>query len=63
MKFCEITYQLYVHKSGLVTWTDTSGIDVMRCPECGCINEWPFDDGGNQAECYGGCGRFFEYDK
>ena len=50
------------HKSGLETFEE-NGISVMRCPTCGTENEWPYDDGGNEAECYGGCGKRFAYDQ
>jgi hypothetical protein len=49
------------HASGMETFEE-SGISVMRCPECGTENEWPYDDGGDEAECYGGCGARFKYD-
>ena len=49
------------HKSGLETWEENE-VSIMRCPYCGTENEWPFDDGGAEAECYGGCGRRVAYD-
>ena len=49
------------HQSGLETWMDGDQ-PVMRCPNCGTENEWPYDDGDLYAVCYGGCGRRFAYD-
>ena len=58
---CRDKRDIVRHQSGLVTWM-AGDQPVMRCPNCGTENEWPYDDGDLYAVCYGGCGQRFAYD-